>query len=205
MTRITCWRLKPKSTRNWFLVLSKNVVGPESKPRSVTSNCASLTKRFVPKKKRGNGGKPGKTGYRPLGKLFLIVFVVFFPAGQACFLALIVWHWQQAACSDTHRSNESPPHQKYLQLINECESITKIVYELHYRSFQYIINEHQSNLISSKCNLKYSKIFRNDLISLGLPTVDRKSIAMLQPDTTSNVINQVSNHLSIKRKKKYIK
>lgn len=108
MTRITCWRLKPKSTPNWFLVLSKNVVGPESKPRSVTSNCASLTKRFVPKKTRGNGGKQRKTGYRPLGKLFLFIFVVFFPVGQACFLALIVWHWQQAACSDTHRSNESP-------------------------------------------------------------------------------------------------
>lgn len=154
-------------------------------------------------KKRGETGENRLPTFRKVVSYCFCCFLSCWP--QACFLALIVWHWQQAACSDTHRSNESPPHQKYLQLINECESITKIVYELHYRSFQYIINEHQSNLISSKCNLKYSKIFRNDVISLGLPTVDRNSIAMLQPDTTSNVINQVSNHLSIKRKKKYIK
>lgn len=81
-------------------------------PREQTKICylkLCLTHEVIrAKKTRGNGGKQRKTGYRPLGKLFLFVFVVFFPVGQACFLALIVWHWQQAACSDTHRSNESP-------------------------------------------------------------------------------------------------
>lgn len=86
-----------------------------------------------------NEGKGRKTGYRPLGKLFLIVFVVFFPAGQACFLALIVWHWQQAACSDTHRSNESPTsevfttHQWMRIDFENCLRITLQKFPVHHQ------------------------------------------------------------------------
>lgn len=139
MTRITCWRLKPKSTRNWFLVLSKNVVGPESKPRSVTSNCASLTKRFVPKKrrKRRETGENRLPTFRKVVSYCFCCFLSCWP--QACFLALIVWHWQQAACSDTHRSNESPTsevfttHQWMRIDFENCLRITLQKFPVHHQ------------------------------------------------------------------------
>lgn len=90
MTRITWWH------KDWsqnqlqidfsVCVLTKNAVWPRP-----TSNCASLAHEwFVPKTKkvmdtRGKRGKPGETGYRPLGKLFLFVVVVVFLLSQACF------------------------------------------------------------------------------------------------------------------------
>lgn len=117
MTRITWWH------KDWsqnqlqidfsVCVLTKNAVWPRP-----TSNCASLAHEwFVPKTKkvmdtRGKRGKPGETGYRPLGKLFLFLLLLFscspkLVSSYDC-KALIVLikvmcaDWQQAACCDTH-------------------------------------------------------------------------------------------------------
>lgn len=80
MTRITWYKqIKAKINSKLISVLAKNAVWP--RPTS-TSRVICAKKKAM--ESRGVRGKPGETGYRPLGKLFLFVFC-YFPALPSLF------------------------------------------------------------------------------------------------------------------------